>query len=83
MQFLKNLVFPGGFVPHGHCYLWTPSLIGLHVVSDPLIALPYLSIQFTLAHRSRETGNNLAIYMLRVNRPLLQRVTDYRTEVSA
>ena len=44
MQFLRNLIFPGGFMPHGYCYLWTPSLIGLHVVSDSLIALSYLSI---------------------------------------
>jgi two-component system, LuxR family, sensor kinase FixL len=50
MQFLKNLVFPGGFMPHGYCYLWTPSLIGLHVVSDSLIALSYLSIPITLVH---------------------------------
>jgi CheY-like chemotaxis protein len=42
MQFMRSLIFPGGFVPHGYCYLWTPSLIGLHVVSDSLIALSYL-----------------------------------------
>ena len=48
MQFLKNLIFPGGFMPHGYCYLWTPSLIGLHVVSDSLIALSYLSITIIL-----------------------------------
>lgn len=83
MQFLKNPVFPGGFMPHGYCYLWTPTLVGLHVVSDSLTALSYLSIQLTLPHRFRETGDTLAIYLLRVNRPLLQRVTDYFTEVSA
>jgi PAS domain S-box-containing protein len=54
MQFLKNLVFPGGFVPHGYCYLWTPGLIGLHVASDSLIALSYISIAITLlVHYSR------------------------------
>jgi two-component system, response regulator len=31
MQFLRELIFPGGFMPHGYCYLWTPDLIGLHV----------------------------------------------------
>ena len=36
-------------MPHGHCYLWDPSLIALHVVSDGLVALAYLSIPFTLA----------------------------------
>jgi PAS domain S-box-containing protein len=54
MQFLKNLIFPGGFIPHGSCYLWTPSLIGLHVVSDSLIALSYLSIPITLVHFTRK-----------------------------
>jgi len=48
MHFLERLISPGGFMPHGYCYLWTPSLIGLHVVSDSLIALSYLSIPATL-----------------------------------
>jgi signal transduction histidine kinase len=39
-----------GFMPHGHCYLWNPGLIWLHVVSDALIALSYISIPFTLLH---------------------------------
>jgi len=54
MQFLRNLVYPGGLIPHGTCYLWTPSLIGLHVVSDSLIALSYLSIPITLLHFTRQ-----------------------------
>jgi two-component system, LuxR family, sensor kinase FixL len=54
MRFLVSLIFPGGFMPHGNCYLWTSSLIGLHVVSDSLIALSYLSIPITLVHFTRE-----------------------------
>jgi hypothetical protein len=54
MQFLRSLVFPGGFMPHGSCYLWTPNLIGLHVVSDSLIAISYLSIPITLVHFARK-----------------------------
>ena len=54
MQFLKGLIFPGGFMPHGNCYLWTPGLIGLHVVSDSLIALSYFSIPVTLLHITRK-----------------------------
>jgi len=50
MQVLRNLFFSGGFMPHGYCYLWSPSLIGLHAVSDFLIALSYLSIPITLMH---------------------------------
>ena len=35
-------------MPHGHCYLWTPGLIKLHVISDVAIALAYFSIPLTL-----------------------------------
>src|SRR6202795_1462801 len=54
MRFLENLIFPGGFMPHGSCYLWTPSLIALLVASDSLIALSYLSIPITLVHFARK-----------------------------
>jgi anti-sigma regulatory factor (Ser/Thr protein kinase) len=37
-----------GFEPHGECYLWTPGLIRLHVVSDSLVALAYYSIPILL-----------------------------------
>ncbi|MEH2122784.1 MAG: PP2C family protein-serine/threonine phosphatase [Nostoc sp.] len=36
------------FIPHGHCYLWKPGLVSLHVISDALIALSYYSIPITL-----------------------------------
>jgi len=36
------------FMPHGHCYQWLPSLIGLHVGSDALIGTAYLVIALTL-----------------------------------
>jgi len=49
-EFLKQLVSADGFMPHGHCYLWRPALIWLHVVSDAFIALAYTSIPFTLIY---------------------------------
>ena len=36
------------FMPHGHCYLWLPGLLWLHVVSDLLIGAAYLGISFIL-----------------------------------
>ncbi len=36
------------FMPHGHCYLWIPSLLWMHVVSDALIGIAYLGISFVL-----------------------------------
>lgn len=44
----------GPFIPHGHCYLWKPGLVGLHVVSDALIALAYYSIPLTLVYFVRK-----------------------------
>ncbi len=44
----------GNFMPHGQCYLWTPTLIWLHAVSDSLIALAYFSIPLALLHVVRK-----------------------------
>lgn len=53
-DFLSRLFSSDGFMPHGHCYLWNPGLIWLHVISDGLIALAYTSIPFTLLHLARK-----------------------------
>ncbi|MCB1884106.1 MAG: HAMP domain-containing histidine kinase [Geminicoccaceae bacterium] len=37
-----------GFLPHGVCLLWSPGLLGLHLVSDLLIALSYFSIPLVI-----------------------------------
>ena len=47
---LKNLLSPEQYMPHGHCYLWQTPLVGLHVVSDLLIALAYFSIPGILVY---------------------------------
>lgn len=44
------------FMPHGHCFLWEPGLLVLHVGSDLLIAVAYFTIP-------------LALYQLHKNRP--------------
>lgn len=43
-------MFTENFIPHGHCYLWKPDLVGLHIVSDALIAIAYYSIPLTLIY---------------------------------
>ena len=48
MDFLRQVFGPGGFMPHGYCYMWNPGLVWLHVISDSLIALSYFTIPFTL-----------------------------------
>ena len=42
------------FIPHGHCYLWKPWLVGLHVGSDALTALSYFAIPLTLLYFIRQ-----------------------------
>ncbi|TRX01959.1 PAS domain S-box protein, partial [Candidatus Methylobacter oryzae] len=38
------------FMPHGACYLWLPSILWLHIISDSVIALAYFSIPFALLY---------------------------------
>ncbi|GAA6616733.1 response regulator [Scytonema sp. NUACC26] len=44
------MVLASMFIPHGHCYLWQPELVGLHIISDALTAIAYYSIPFTLTY---------------------------------
>lgn len=41
-------VFGAGFMPHGHCYLWSPSMVWLQVISNFAIGAAYVSISATL-----------------------------------
>ena len=52
--FLDGLFASDGFMPHGHCYLWNPGLVALHVGSDALTALAYATIPFTLVYLARK-----------------------------
>jgi anti-sigma regulatory factor (Ser/Thr protein kinase) len=36
-------------MPHGMCYLWQPQILSLHIISDALIAIAYVSIAIILA----------------------------------
>jgi len=50
---LKRLFSSEGFMPHGHCYLWDPRMVFLHVLSDGLVALAYVTIPFTIFYLVR------------------------------
>ena len=50
MDFFSTLPSADSFMPHGHCYLWTPSLLWLNIISDLLIALSYFTIPVTLIY---------------------------------
>ena len=50
LDFLAPLFSSDELMPHGHCYLWQPGVIWLHVTSDAVIALAYTTIPFTLLY---------------------------------
>jgi two-component system, NtrC family, sensor kinase len=50
LELLRSLFDNNLFIPHGHCYLWKPSLVWLHIASDSLIALAYYSIPIILVY---------------------------------
>lgn len=42
------------FMPHGHCILWNPLLLGTHVLSDFLIFISYFSIPAAIFYYIRK-----------------------------
>ncbi|MEC4816913.1 MAG: histidine kinase dimerization/phosphoacceptor domain -containing protein [Scytonema sp. PMC 1069.18] len=48
-EFFQNFLSQD-FIPHGHCYLWFPGLVWLHLLSDLLITLAYYSIPIMLVY---------------------------------
>lgn len=61
MEMLRHLFSSGDFMPHGFCYLWNPGLVWLHLVSDTLISISYLSIPITLIYFIRKRPRSLTI----------------------
>ncbi len=56
-SFLDGLIFSQQYIPHGHCYLWKPGLLWLHILSDAFIALAYYSIPLALIYFVRQRQN--------------------------
>lgn len=42
--------FANNFIPHGHCYLWKPGLVWLHITSDVLTTLAYYLVAFAIVY---------------------------------
>lgn len=53
LEIINNASF-SHFMPHGHCYLWNPYLVGLHIISDLLTAISYYSIPLMLVYFVRQ-----------------------------
>jgi len=54
MDFFSKFFSADGFMPHGHCYLWETRVMWLHIVSDALITLAYLTIPVTLIYIAKK-----------------------------
>ncbi|MDY6782792.1 MAG: PAS domain S-box protein [Cyanobacteriota bacterium] len=46
--FALHSILLASFMPHGACYLWKPSLVALHAISDGSIAIAYFAIPLVL-----------------------------------
>lgn len=38
------------FMPHGHCYMWRPEILWLHVISDGLVVISYYCLPLVLGY---------------------------------
>ncbi|MEG4970499.1 ATP-binding protein [Microcoleus sp. B6-A1] len=54
MPNLLSTFFSSNFIPHGHCYLWKPGLVWLHLTSDALTTLAYYSVAFAIVYFTNE-----------------------------
>lgn len=54
MGILGQLFDSDNFMPHGHCFLWYPDVLWLHLLSDAFIALAYYSLPVALFYFARK-----------------------------
>ncbi|MEL7034842.1 MAG: PAS domain S-box protein [Cyanobacteria bacterium J06592_8] len=54
MAIIPDILAVNHFLSHGHCYLWKPQLVGLHILSDALILIAYFSLPTTLFYFVRK-----------------------------
>jgi two-component system cell cycle sensor histidine kinase/response regulator CckA len=59
LDFFRWLFSTGDFMSHGHCYLWDPGLVRLHVISDLIIGVSYVAISATLVYLVRRAKKDV------------------------
>jgi len=57
MPDLLSTFFANNFIPHGHCYLWKPGLVWLHLTSDVLTTLAYYLVAFAIVYFTNERND--------------------------
>jgi hypothetical protein len=58
-EFWNRLFDTGGYLPHGHGYLWERGLVALHLFSDLAIGVAYVVISLTLAYLVRRAKGDI------------------------
>lgn len=66
MNSWKELILGPTMPPHGHCYLWNEELVYLHVISDALITLSYMTIPIALIVLVQKRDDLKFNYMFRL-----------------
>jgi diguanylate cyclase (GGDEF)-like protein/PAS domain S-box-containing protein len=54
---LQQLINNPAFLPHGHCYLWSPALMWIYIVADGMVAAAYFSIPPALWYFARKRSD--------------------------
>ena len=49
MEYLHSIL-DANFMPHGHCFFWTPDILLLHLIGDIVTATAYFLIPFALVY---------------------------------
>jgi hypothetical protein len=62
VELLANM-FNSKFMPHGHCYLWTPGILWGHAISNAIIAFAYFSIPVALIYFIRRRNDLVFSWM--------------------
>ncbi|TAF07851.1 MAG: response regulator [Nostocales cyanobacterium] len=60
-----NLFRTPMFIPHGYCYQWKQDLVFLHIISDGVIAIAYLSISLMLIYFIKTNAETLPLLLLK------------------
>jgi PAS domain S-box-containing protein len=63
LELLEYLI-ESPFMPHGHCYFWTPSILWSYAVSDSIIALAYLIIPLSLVKIVKKRDDFTYMWMI-------------------
>ncbi len=63
-KFIHRFFDAHAFLSHGHCYMWNPALVGIHVTSDLLIGLSYIAISVTLWMLVRRAQRDIPFHWL-------------------